>query len=643
MSRALGLLTVLFLLLFPAYAMQVAVTPSPIIATVTKSEPVTQFTASITLDTNDIAVAVTIPNNQYVGILGPTYITTSGTYQYTLVVYPIPGTYSGTLRFVAVGTGATYDVSFSITVSAWEKKYSDYFAVGEMYKVTVGNNDYLLKVKNVTADTADIYFDGLVYTLARGDSEVLTTNLKVTLTEIFSSGVVLEFYTDGADVSVAPYTGTTATGAVSAEDLSGFHFLISKYSKYIQEGMTYTVTVTLINDTDYRVYLKDIYFENTTVTEEGEKPTRLEDYQLPSYLDPGQELTLKVTIDTRGLEVGKTYTPTLIALGRVGDQDVRSQIDFYITVVKSVQTGTAPTQPTQPTRPTQPTQTLKTMIIETVPQTPNPGDTVMIYVRDAKTQEYINATVTVNGQQQSTFTADWCQTYRISATAEGYAPATKTIQTKCKTMNVTYTPTKPVDGEEVRFSVTDAETGEPVQNVSIRIDGLPITGLVWTAKEGSHTVVVTAPGYSNKSLVINVSKPPVTLLSQLPSTVETEEQVTIELSREATWEIYDQNNVLVASGTGTTILFSPKEPGEYTVKADGKVLGTFLVEGQQAPIISIPSDLLYYVAGIGVLLVIYDIIKKRRKKKKAAEDVGFELRPKMIRPLTEQQEGGSES
>lgn len=649
MRRDLIILLGIFVVLAQAYALQVTVTPSPITATVTKSIPQVQFTAAITIETNDDAVAVSVVStNGSIGISGPTYVTSSGTYQYTLLFPSTPGTYSGTVIFRATGTSnAEYQVSFSVGVTAWEERLTDFFEKDVMYKVTVGSSSYLMKIKDMTSDTITLYFDGAVYTIAKGDSEIVKENLKIEVDSIYSAGAVLKFYTDGDSVSVSTYSTTDTTGIeASPEDLSGFHFLITKYSKYIQEGMTYTVTVTLVNDTDYRVYLKDVYFENTTVTSDGEKPTRLEDYQLPSYLDPGQELTLKVTIDTRGLDVGKTYTPSLIALGRVGDQDVRAQIDFYITVVQAVQTGETEEDNSQTTTQTTTTTTTtapKTMVIEIIPQDPQPGDTVTIYVRDAKTQEYVNANITVNGQQTSTFEADWCKTYRIVAIADGYTSANKVVTIKCKTMNVTYSPTNPKDGDTVEFVVTDAETGEPVDGVQIKVDGKPIAGTTWTATAGSHTVLVTAPNYTQKSLVIRVEKQPVTVLSSIPTMVKVGNEFNIMLSREASWEIYDSNGILVASGSDKIISFAPTEPGTYTIKVDGKTVGTVEVEKPRTLGVSFSGSTLWILAAVGAALVLYDIFKKRAKVSKQTErsvPVGFDLRPKFATPSVNLEEGG---
>lgn len=652
--RKIVLLLPILLLLFGhyAYALQVTVSPSPITGSVTKSNPVKSFNATITLENNDQAAVVYISPAGTVAISGPTYVTSSGTYTYKLVFPNDPGTYTGTVVIRAVGTDDTYQVSYNVTVSAWEEKYRDYFEKGVMYTVKVGSKDYLLKVKDIQNDTISLYFDGSIYTMAQGDEETVADNLKIKVDTIFTEGVVLVLYTTGDDVSVQKYSATSEEGTSVApgEDLSGFHFLISKYSKYIQEGMTYTITVTLVNDTDYRVYLKDVYFENTTVTDEGEKPTRLEDYQLPTYLDPGQELTLKVTIDTRGLEVGKTYTPTLVALGRVGNQDVRAQIDFYITVVKGVQTGSKTTENTQTEQSTQqvtkPHNTPKTMIIEIMPPNPQPGDVVTIYVKDPKTGDYVNANITVNGQPTSTFTADWCKTYRINATADGYLPASKTVQIKCKTMNVVVSPQNPKEGDTVTITVTDAETGEPI-NATIQVDGKPITGNTWVAKAGTHIITVKADGYQPKTITLNVKSLPPEPAEPIPQEVNQGETVTVRLTKPATWEVYDQNGVLVASDKSDTISFMASEPGTYTIKLEGKELATLSVIPVKTESKGLPVSLGNYtwiLAILAVAFIVYDIVRKRKRAKKQSEPpVGFDLRPKFAMPLSEfekQQQGG---
>ena len=653
MRRAALFLPLLLLFLMGyANALQVTVNPSPITGTVTKSDPVKTFSATITLEANDSAAVVYVSPVGTVAISGPTYVTSSGTYTYKLVFPDQPGTYTGTVIIRATGTDSTYQVSYNVTVSAWEEKYRDYFEKGVMYTVKVGNKDYLMKVKDIQNNTISLYFDGTIYTMAEGDEETVNDNLKIKVDTIFTDGVVLKLYTTGDDVSVQKYSATESEGtpgaSLSEQDLSGFHFLITKYSKYIQQGMTYTITVTLVNDTDYRVYLKDVYFENTTVTDEGEKPTRLEDYQLPSYLDPGQELTLKVTIDTRGLEVGKTYTPTLVALGRVGNQDVRAQIDFYITVVKAVQTGNTQTQNntsntnsnTGSTSHTAPK--LRTMTIEVMPPNPQPGDLVTIYVKDTKTGDYVNADITVNGTKESSFTADWCKTYRIVAMAQGYVSATKTITTKCKTLQVSISPQNPQEGDTVTIMVTDQETGEPV-NAVIKVDGRPIAGTTWTAKAGTHVISVSAEGYRPKSITVNVRAKPAQPTEPIPKEVNQGETVTIHLSKPASWEVYDQNNVLVASDQSDTISFEAAEPGTYTIKLEGRDIGSLRV----LPVntggnVSVNfSDYAWVLAALAVVFILYDFAKRKKKAKKSGEPpVGFDLRPKFALPMGEGEQGG---
>jgi len=663
LNRSAILLIGLFVLVISnAYALSVVANPSPIAATVSKSNPVVDFTANITLDTNDDAVAVSVvSSNPNIGISGPTYVTASGTYQYHLLFPSTPGTYTGTVMFHATGSSnAQYQVSFNVAVTAWESKYKDYFEKGTMYKVTVGSNSYLMQIKDLSDSAVTLYFDGATYTIAEGDSDVLNDNLKVKVDEIFSSGAVLELFTQGDSVQVAKYEQTTSTttsptivgstATIPPEALSGFTFLIAKYSKYIQQNMTYTMTVTLVNNTNYRIALKNIYFVNTTVTPEGEKPTRLEDYQMPAFLDPGQELTLKVTIDTRGLEVGKTYTPSLIAVGSVGRQEVKAECDFYITVVKGVQTGNTEknTQTTTSQTTHQTTPQPKPMTIQLIPSDPQPGDTVTIYVRDAKTNDFVNAQITVNGQPTSTFTADWCKTYRITAVAQGYLTATKVVHMKCKTMNVTYSPQNPTDGDTVTFTVTDASTGQPI-NAEIRVDGQPISGTTWVAKKGTHTVSVTAEEYSPRSIVINVKPKPIQVLSQIPATVSAKQEVNISLSAPAQWEVYDQNNVLIASGNSDKISFSPPDAGTYTIKVNGKEIGQVKVtEPLGAGFSGLSGNIMWYLAGAGLLLIVYDAVRKRKKtsssKKPApAASLGFDLRPKNPSfAVPQNQEGGNE-
>ena len=660
MNRSIFLLVGLLLLLGSSYALSVVANPSPITASVSKQNPQVQFTASITLDTNDDAVAVYVQStNGNIGISGPTYVTSSGTYQYTLLFPTTPGSYTGNVVFKATGSSnAQYQVAFSVTVTAWEQKYKDYFEKGTTYKVTVGSSDtYQMEIKDISNNSIILDFDGTQYTLNQGASQVLNDHLKVEVGDIFTSGAVLAFYTDGPDVNVTTYSPTTTTstssttsGTLSPQDVSGFHFLIAKYSKYIQQGVTYTIPVTLVNDTDYRVYLKDIYFENTTVTPEGEKPTRLENYQMPAYLDPGQELTLKVTVDTNGLDVGKTYTPSLIALGSIGKQDVQAETDFYITVVKGVETGnkttTTTNNKTNENNTPKPANTLRPMIIELVPPSPKAGDTVTIYAKDAKTGDYINATIYVNGKQGSTFTADWCKTYTITAKAEGYVVGTKTVTIPCKQMNVTYSPQNPQEGDQVQFMVTDAETGQTIPSAVIRIDGQPV-GTTWTAKAGTHTVIITADGYQQKSIVINVKKVPAQVLSQIPSSLEVGQEINISLSKPANWEIDDNAGVAILTGTGDKISFEPKNPGTFTLKVDGKQAATIVVKQKPGLGISFGGDYIWWLAALGVVLVIIDALQKRKPVKSAEEavPVGFDVRPKprLAVPMGEEgQQGGSQ-
>ena len=627
--KALVLPLFLLLMLSAGYALQVTTNPAELSGTVSKSTPYTEFTATITLETNETRVVILMSNNT-VGIAGPTEVTASGTYNYRLYFPPSAGSYSGTITFRAYKTDGSYtDVqkNFSYTVTSWESQYEDYFEEGTTYQVTVGNEKYRMKITDIQDSTVLLYFDGETYYINEGEEEVLSDTVKVRVKSVFTHGAVIEIYTKGDPVDVSVYRPQSETS-----DTSGFTFTVRKYSKYVQAGMKFTVQFTLVNNTDYRVELKDVYFENTTVTPEGEKPTRLEDYSLPSYLDPGQEVTFNVIIDTKGLQPGTTYTPTLVVTGKIGDTDVRATVDFTINVVEGVVSGTTQTQ--QNTTNTQtsppPAQTLKRLAIDVVPATPNPGDTVTIYAKDADTGQYINAIITVNGEQRTTFTADWCKTYNITATAEGYVTATKTIRTKCKTLDVTYAPSTPKEGDQVTFTVTDAETGQPVPSYTIKVDGRVITQ-PWTAEAGRHIVVVSAEGYSPKTLTIIVEEQEPELVGTLPSEVNVGEKVLLTLTKKANWEVYDSNGFIIESGQSDTISFMPQEPGMYTIKVNGKDFATITAVGQAQSEANIGGDWIGWLVLVAVLLFIgYNVVKGRPKlkKKESTAPVAFELRPK---------------
>ena len=617
-------------------ALQVTTNPATLSGTVTKSNPSYTFTATITLETNETSVVVLCSNPQ-VGVAGPIEVTTTGTYTYTLYFPVTPGTYAGTLTFKAFktdGSTTTVPIDFSFTVSAWELQYEDFFEKGVYYDVEAGTQTHTIKIKDIGDGDIVLYADGDLYTLSSGDDIVLD-NLKVEASDIFSSGAVLKLYTQGEAVTVTKKSTLSTTG-----DTSGFTFTVRKWSKYVEAGMTFTVQFTLVNNTDQRVELKDVYFENTTVTPEGEKPTRLQDYSLPAYLDPGQEVTFNVIIDTRGLTVGQTYTPTLVVTGKIGDTDVRATVDFTITVVQGVQSQTTTTTTTTTTQ-TQQTQTLKNMVIEINPPSPKAGDLVTVYAKDPQTNQYINATITVNGQQTQTFTAEYCKTYRITATATGYATATKTVTVPCRQMVVTYTPDQPVEGNAVTFSATDAETGDPITNITVKVDGKVVTN-PWIATAGRHIVVVSAEGYSPKTITLVVKEIPATVVGTLPEEVNVGSTVTINLSKEASWEVYDENGYLIASGTSSTISFQPEEPGKYTIKINGKEIGEL-----NAMPVSKPPQLPFnwgLIALVAVVIYIgYRLVVGRKPKavgKQEETPIAFELRPK---PAAAQEEGSGES
>jgi len=641
---AVALPLFLLLVISTGYALQVTTNPEELSGTVSKSTPYTSFTAAITLEANETRVVVLMSNNT-VGIAGPTEITASGTYNYRLYFPPSAGSYSGTITFRAYKTDGTYfDVqkNFSYSVTSWESQYEDYFERGTTYRVSVGTEKYRMKIKDIEDSTVLLYFDGETYYINEGEDEVLSDNVKVKVSNVFTHGAVLEIYTKGDPVDVTIYKPEAQTG-----DTSGFTFTVRKYSKYVQAGMKYTVQFTLVNNTDHRVELRDVYFENTTVTPEGEKPTRLEDYSLPSYLDPGQEVTFNVVIDTVGLSPGTTYTPTLVVTGKVGDTDVRAMVDFTINVVSGVISGKTQTQaggetahPQVPARP--PVQTLKRLTIDVVPATPNPGDTVTVYAKDAETGQYVNATITINGQQRTTFTADWCKTYNIVATAEGYVTATRTVRVKCRTMNVVFSPASPKEGDTVTFAVTDAETGEPITGYTIKINGMPVIP-PWTAKPGRHMVVVSAEGYSPRTLTIVVEEQPPELVGTLPSEVNVGEKVILTLTKPANWEVYDANGFIIESGQGDTISFTPEEPGTYTIKVNGKDFATITaVEPlQQNPGLGIGGDWAGWLVLLAVIAFIaYNIVKGGAPvgKKEKSSPVAFELRPKRRKKSAEEGE-----
>ncbi len=529
-----------------------------------------------------------------------------------------PGTYQGTFK-VSDGTNEySYNIYIIIPKWVWESD-NILFNISSTYRLYPQQVDVKLLSTDLANQKASISISGSQIDLTQGQCYE-EDSFKICAIDVDYNSLIAKFYSAYENSYVELVESQPPSEELPTQNL--FFFIPSTIVRTIVGWQKTTIKLSLYNSLDCPVQLKNLYFDGTLTTASGEKPTRVENYDL-GILYPNQEKTFTVTIDTYDLTEG-TYTTTLHVVGLCGLNVVDATATFTIKVIstpsplegqinynvpeqvsagevyeikiynvpedivyeintnnanvidkklennvltiklKSVQKGSALISITLKKGSNIVWQ--KTFEV-TVTAPPQP---VIINIPDRVernkplTIQTIpqDATIYIDGVEATsrTFTPTK-ESYEICAEAPGYRRACKVIYTYIPMKNmVLECPDEVKVGETIMCTARDAETNE-ILTVDWYVDDRPVEPPLKIDEPGMHTIKAIAPYYNPAIVNINVVQP-LELTNISYSTVN--KPVTFTFNRETTWTIKFGDKI-IKQGSGTRGSFVPTEPGVYTL------------------------------------------------------------------------------
>lgn len=224
------------------------------------------------------------------------------------------------------------------------------------------------------------------------------------------------------------------------------------------------------------------------------------------------------------------------------------------------------------------------LALETTPSSPTPGQYVNILAKNVNTGLVVQgATILVNGEQRSGFTAEACKQYTIVANFIGYQSTSSQLTAQCyQFQGIEIEPEEPEYGDTIFITVLD-RYGNPFPQATIKVDSKNV-GFdgSWIASEGTHTISATNSEYSEKTRSVTVPLPALEIVKNITKSIGMGQNITATFSRNTQWAVYtiDQQGYLsstICSGTTSKINCLPNVTGSYYVEAEGKELGIVVV------------------------------------------------------------------
>jgi len=459
-------------------------------------------------------------------------------------------------------------------------------------EVTIKNDANETRHYNLVSSNPDVIsLSKTSLTLSPNSNQKINVTLVGSNKDVYGSIII-----SGDEFFVIPVTIKATTNG----DLEPIY---NKMVIPVEPGVIIDRIVSFRNKYNVEIEIKDAYVMNAIVVPGGKtKPVYIKSAQF-GKLQPGNDFTITIEINTVDLPYPKTYTPRLVVVYYVGDERKESYIDFVINVDRQL------------------TTTYKTMRLVIVPEEPVPGDRVNALLL-GENNETVAGDIFVkvfdlDGNKLSEFKmigpfiVEANKKYCLVGKADYYETVEKCFVPKIKNLRISI-PSKINVNETVIVKVVDNE-GNIIPTAKLKIDNKEFDSPQVTVKfdAGTHIIYAEAPGYEPVSRTVSVVAP-VEFVNFTNSTYKVGESIVINLNRDAQYYIYYQGNQ-VGSGYGSVIEFTPQQEGNYTVCAEDKCMDVF-VEGRlfSIPEISITKK---HIAVVAVLLILLLLIKGRGKKR----------------------------
>jgi len=521
-----------------------------------------------------------------------------------------------------VWTGSVDLTDLTIPVTLYAQKFhsTGWYKVGDSISVQPG--DYKINIQNVSEQKAFIVvtqhgyvLQGKFYSIGETFS---SDGFSFKVLDAYQNLVKLEILSDYLQTTVTVSHSSEGTGTAGGS----FSFYTTQYANTIESGSEIKEHFILRNGLSTPVQLKKIEYSGTVITDKGRQPINAIQYELGT-LQPGEETTFVVDINTKGLSPG-VWTPIMTVKGLTQDnQIVSASISFVLTVTKAVAPSTQ-------------------------------ANITIEYPEEVVADEPFNITIsgltsgmTVDmepnphliGMNVSQKEGKWTWTGKIDVNQS--LPATiyvKLLGGVFKTFKFNLTVPKPpepiiINSPEVvwvgdPFSVLT----NPPTTIDINGTEYQTPANVTLLLPGKYLVKASKEGYKSSEKWIEVISPVTANVSG--KTVG--EQTKICFSKAGSYSVL-YNNEVIASTTTDSLTFTPKEEGIYVVKDSlGHEITTFEVKksGFSFKLPKFNED--YLILILVVILVVLVIMALRKKKPSKAKNITIQG---SSTPLTLEPEG----
>lgn len=522
---------------------------------------------------------------------------------------------------------AIWFILFSVIVDAIEVSPTKITAIIQkdqlaFYEVTIKN------VRNVTE----------TYQISSSDTALVTPGIskiilppqqeaKFQVILMGKEGLGYVKITDGTEVKIPVEVALTA-GQQSEYLEPSF----TTFQRNYEVNVKTKLRLTLRSHFAEKIEVRDLLLEDTITTQEGEsKPIGVEGTL--GYLQPNQDLTLDLLINTGGLEIGKTYLSKLFVVYYYKGSRYEREIDFKIGVVSG------------PTPLSETTQTLPQLDIVFTPTAPKVGDTLTVSAVHGTTREKItDAVIRVTEKDLATdvikmtyvyaspFLAQ-LSTYCFNASKGGYKPKETCIRAALQETRIKLSPEQPVIGQSTSIAMVDA-SGATVSGATLTVDTATFDNpATVTFNEGRHTITGKAAGYKEAKQTVDLVVPFTYSVRENSTGIGSKLKITF--NKQTAWSVNTDEEGVLASGMSTMLEFTPTKAGKYYTVANDQILTEFTVKDNS--LFSIPNIPLEFQV-LGVLLIL-GLLWKVTKKKKPRVLVGYgggeRRRPNVVDEITE--------
>jgi len=428
--------------------------------------------------------------------------------------------------------------------------------------------------------------------------------------------------------------------SITAQEVGFLEPTFTMYKRTFEEGVTTKMRLSLRNHYPEKIEIRDAIIEDNIVTASGvSQPIGYEGSL--GYLNPEEDLTLDIIVNTVGLDVG-VYTPKLIIVYYYQGVRYETKINFEINVIRAL----TPTEPEE--------KKLKDLDILFSPESPKVGDTVAVNLVDADTRNWIEGNIRVTekdlrtGEKRISYVYSQPilvgkYEYCINASKEGYNSREKCFKPTLQEAKIKIVPPPELNRLSV-VSMTDL-LGHAIPDAELTIDGETYENQASiTFDAGKHTITGKAEGYKEVTRTFEI-KPPFSY-TIINDTDTVGKELVISFSYSVPWSVEcDRGTVTgtVRTGSGSTLYFTPEKPGDYYVVANEEIIHEFTVkEGGlfSIPFISIP----WWGYVIGIIFAVTILYRKYKlgKEKEKEERVGYGLggqrkRPSVLEEIEEEE------